>query len=49
MNKGHKEMNILKFIPKLRNMFISEGIEPPVQLQTTLQAIGLSYVVELVD
>ena len=54
MNKRHKEMNILKFIPKLRrkslgNMFISEGFEPPIQLQTTLQAIRLSYVVELVD
>ena len=42
MNKRHKEMNILKFIPKLRRkslgiMFISEGFEPPIQLQTTLQ------------
>ena len=47
-------MNILKSIPKLRrkslgNMFISEGFEPPVQLQATLQAIRLSYVVALVD
>ena len=54
MNKRHKEMNILKSIPKLRrkslgNMFISEGFEPPVQLQATLQAIRLSYVVALVD
>ena len=54
MNKRHKEMNILKFIPKLRrkssgNMFISEGFEPSVQLQTPLQANRLSYVVELVN